>query len=438
MTANPFEKRFLRERQARKQAEQILESKSLELYNSNKALQEMANDLEQKVIERTAEAEKEKDRALKLSKAKSEFVATMSHEIRTPINGILGALNLLESEITSHECSRLLGIAEQSAHVLLHVINDILDFSKIEAGQMTLEHIPFNLHQQCENTLITFEESAKAKDIALVMDWDNNLSFSIMGDPYRLTQVINNYLSNAIKFTEQGQITLKVSLGEAGITFSVIDTGIGISEAGLAKLFVDFSQVDSRTTRQFGGTGLGLAISKKIIELMMGQVGVESTLGKGTCFWASIPYTPCETAQIKLKTKNIIENLKGQASHILLVEDNLVNRMVGEKILQKLGHSVIMAENGQIAIDLLLDQKASSSPDIDLILMDCHMPEVDGFEATKRLRKAGITMPIIALTANTSIEDKQKALDSGMDEFLSKPFQVEDIQALILQYQANQ
>lgn len=437
MTDDAFEKRFLRERQARKQAEQLLESKSLELYSSNRALQQMAEDLEQKVIERTLEVEKEKNRALQLSSAKSEFVATMSHEIRTPINGILGALNLLNSEIKSGEALRLLGIAEQSANVLLHVINDILDFSKIEAGQMELEHNPFNLNQQCQNTLSTFEQACSDKNIVLSMDWHDNVSHWIMGDPFRLTQVINNYLSNALKFTPRGKITLQITQQNHCLEFSVIDTGIGISQSGLNKLFADFTQVDSTTTRRFGGTGLGLAITKKLITIMGGEVGVESQEGKGSRFWARIPYQPCEAKKTKSNRKENIETLKGRASHILLVEDNPINRIIGEKTLQKLGHTVFTAEDGQIAVDLLTEQRAQGQIEFDLVLMDCHMPNLDGFAATEKLRNLDINIPIIALTANTSLEDKQKALGSGMNDFLSKPFQVEDIQKLILQYQST-
>ena len=435
MTDNAFEKRFFRERKARKEAEQLLESKSLELYNSNKALQEMADDLEQKVTERTAELEKEKNRALQLSKAKSEFVATMSHEIRTPINGILGALNLLNSELKSGEPLRLLGIAEQSAHVLLHVINDILDFSKIEAEQMDLECIPFNLHQQLQNTLSTFEQACSDKNITLSMEWDECVNHWILGDPYRLTQIINNYLSNALKFTKQGKITLQVTLTNKFVKFSVRDTGIGIPESGLSKLFSDFSQVDSSTTRQFGGSGLGLAITKKLIAIMGGEVGVESQAGKGSCFWATTPYYPSETKPTNPKKPTQIETLKSRSSHILLVEDNPVNRMIGEKTLQKLGHTVVTAEDGQLAVDLLTEQRAQGCIEFDLILMDCHMPNLDGFGATQKLRERHIMTPIIALTASTSLEDKQNALQSGMNDFLSKPFKVADIQALILQYQ---
>ena len=434
MTTNPFEKRFLRERQARKEAEQILESKSLELYESNQALKLLADNLELQVVKRTAEAEKEKHKAIALSKAKSEFVATMSHEIRTPINGIIGALNLLESEIISGECKKLLSIADQSANVLLHIINDILDFSKIEAGQMDVENIPFDLKLLCQNSLLAFDKICTQKDIQLSLDWDDAINNWQLGDPYRITQVINNFLSNATKFTEHGTVSLKTELLDNCIKITIIDTGIGISPEGLSKLFIDFSQVDSSTTRQFGGTGLGLAISMKLSELMGGKVGVESEENKGSEFWISLPNRATE-AQKAAAVKKGISELKTQSSRILLVDDNLVNRQIGLKILEKLGHSITLAENGNQAVEIIKKNHIDNQTPFDLVLMDCQMPEMDGFDATKSIRKLQITVPIIALTANTSNEDKQRAFDSGMNDFLTKPFKVDEIQEVIKSYQ---
>jgi len=434
MTTNPFEKRFFRERQARKQAEQILESKSLELYESNQALKLLAENLELQVIQRTAEAEKEKHKAIALSKAKSEFVATMSHEIRTPINGIIGALNLLESEVISGECKKLLSIADQSANVLLHIINDILDFSKIEAGQMDVESIPFDLKRLCQNSLLAFDKICSQKDIKLSLDWDDAINQWQLGDPYRITQVVNNFLSNATKFTEHGKVSLKTELLDNFIKITVIDTGIGISPQGLSKLFIDFSQVDASTTRQFGGTGLGLAISMKLSELMGGNVGVDSEENKGSEFWISLPNRETEAQQASSVKKGIAE-LKAQSSRILLVDDNLVNRQIGLKILEKLGHSVTLAENGEQAVSTIKENHIDNQTPFDLVLMDCQMPEMDGFDATKSIRKLQITTPIIALTANTSNEDKQRAFDCGMTDFLSKPFKVDEIQEIIKSYQ---
>ena len=430
MTDNPFERRFQRERKARKEAERILESKSRELYESNQALKLLAEQLENKVIERTAELEQERNRALKLSKAKSEFVATMSHEIRTPINGVLGALQLLESEVQSTESHRLLDIANHSASVLLHIINDILDFSKIEAGQMEIESIPFDLKQLCENCLQAQQKTAQQKQISLQLNWDYSLNAWQQGDPYRVTQIINNYLSNALKFTHQGKIVIQVQQLQNEIKLSVIDTGIGISAAGIERLFSDFSQVDSSTSRRFGGTGLGLAICKKLAELMQGSVGVKSTQEVGSVFWLTLPDRPTEAVE---KSQNRINLADIEQAHrsILLVDDNHVNRMIGKKILEKIGHEVDLAESGQEAIEHFLSHQM---PPFDLILMDCQMPEMDGFQTTETIRKINSQIPIIALTANTSEEDRQKAIDSGMNDFLSKPFKADEIQAMIMKY----
>lgn len=430
-TLERFERRLQRERLARKEAEKLLEDKSLALYESNIKLSNLATTLENKVQERTLELEAERNRALELSKAKSEFVATMSHEIRTPINGIIGALTLLQEEPNTEEGKKLLSIAMHSSNVLLHVINDILDFSKIEAGQMHIEFIPFNLYEKIEATLKTFHEVIEEKQLKLNFEWDNNISHWINGDPYRLTQVLNNYLSNAIKFTEQGSISLKVELIQQQLTFSVNDTGIGIPPDKIDKLFKDFSQVDASTTRKFGGTGLGLVITKRIIEMMGGSVSVKSYLNQGSCFAATLPYHPTQPeTDIKQNFEKTFDTTQNSHIQILLVDDNQVNRQIGEKILNKLGYQVELAESGMTAIEMVHTHSDKGNA-YDLILMDCQMPDMNGYQATEALRIHFDKLPIIALTANTSEEDREMAFQSGMNDFLSKPFKPEEIKATI-------
>ena len=422
--SNPFEKRFLRERNARKQAEKLLENKSLELYQSNLELQKLAEDLEQKVAERTAELEKERNKALALSKAKSEFVATMSHEIRTPINGVIGALKLLESETLTEECHHLVSIAHHSSELLLQIINDILDFSKIDAGQMQIECVPINLAVKLRHMTETFKPVCQQKNLTFSTQIAPDVSEWIATDPLRLSQVLNNFISNAIKFTETGSVTLKVLLQDTQIVFEVIDTGIGISEAGQQKLFQDFSQVDASTSRRFGGTGLGLVITKKLIELMGGAVGVRSQPGQGSCFWASLPYQMAEPLNLPNEKQSSKFEVASKAQ-ILLVDDNLINRQIGSRILEKFGHTVVCVDSGFEAIKIVQSQT------FDLIFMDCQMPEMDGFETTRRLRHMNNKTPTIALTANTSEEDRKAAFESGMNDFMTKPFEPNKIQKII-------
>jgi len=425
-----LEKRFMRERVARKEAEQLLEEKSLALYESNLELKALADNLEKIVAQRTSELEKEKDRALDLSMAKSRFVATMSHEIRTPINGVTGALNLLADEPLNDASRNLLDIAQHSSEVLLHVINDILDFSKIEAGQMSIESFAFDLKSQMVSIIDHFKLAINSRPVHLQLNYAPEVSDYIVGDSHRLTQVMNNFLSNAIKFTEQGEVKMNISLNIRGfLKFEVIDSGIGISKSGQERLFKDFSQVDASTSRVYGGTGLGLVICKKIIEMMGGQVGVISQEGMGSCFWVEIPYLPAQASQIQQDKTAVFESREEdvQAS-ILLVDDNLVNRKIGEKVLTKFGHRVTLAESGKEALFNIVESE------FDLIFMDCQMPEMDGFETTRKIRDVYIDTPVIALTANTSNEDKQAAIESGMNDFVSKPFQPDKLQILIQQW----
>ena len=414
-----LERRSQRDRQARKQAEQLLETKSNDLFSANQKLQQMADSLEQQVHDRTQELEIERNNAIKLSKVKSEFLAVMSHEIRTPINAIIGSINLLKDEITTTEAQELLEIASGSSSLLIHIINDILDYSKIDAGQLELSEIDVNLGKFIENIEHSFKSSIEQKGLCWQLDIDPQLSDWVHFDPHRLQQVINNYLSNAIKFTLEGCITLKVARVDQQLEFTVTDNGIGIPHDKMDRLFKDFSQVDASTTRKYGGTGLGLVISKRLIEMMGGHVFVSSEENLGSTFGASIPYQPVQAADKNPPQSSAITAI-GNQRHLLVVDDNKVNILIAQKILSKLGFQVSSCQSGPCAIETL-----RCDDSIELVLMDCQMPEMSGFEATEAVRQLGIHTPIIALTANTSEEDKNAALSAGMNDFLTKPLDIQ-------------
>jgi signal transduction histidine kinase len=422
MANNPeldkFEKRLKREREARKQAEKLLEEKSLKLYQANV-------DLEQKVATRTLELEQEKNKALELSKAKSQFVATMSHEIRTPINGIIGALDLLKDEDISDNAGKLIDIAKHSSQVLLHIVNDVLEFSKLEAGKINILQENFNLHTAVQDVIASFDNECQNKAVNLILKMDDNISTCIIGDKYRLIQVLNNYLSNAIKFTRNGTFELVIELISDYLRFKVVDTGIGISMQDKGKIFADFSQVDSSPTKSYAGTGLGLAITKKIIDFMGGQVGFNSQVGEGSSFWAQILYKPAKCEKITIVNSD--NNYKLQSNpQILIVDDNIINLKVGQKLLTKISNNVDTASGGIDAIQMIKNKH------YDLVLMDFHMPEIDGLQTTRKIRTFDKELLIVALTANTSEQDKTQALAAGMNDFISKPFKLEQITTVLI------
>jgi signal transduction histidine kinase len=422
MANNPeldkFEKRLKREREARKQAEKLLEEKSLKLYQANV-------DLEQKVATRTLELEQEKNKALELSKAKSQFVATMSHEIRTPINGIIGALDLLKDEDISDNAGKLIDIAKHSSQVLLHIVNDVLEFSKLEAGKINILQENFNLHTAVQDVIASFDNECQNKAVNLILKMDDNISTCIIGDKYRLIQVLNNYLSNAIKFTKNGTVELVIELISDYLRFKVVDTGIGISMQDKGKIFADFSQVDSSPTKSYAGTGLGLAITKKIIDFMGGQVGFNSQVGEGSSFWAQILYKPAKCEKITIVNSD--NNYKLQSNpQILIVDDNIINLKVGQKLLTKISNNVDTASGGIDAIQMIKNKH------YDLVLMDFHMPEIDGLQTTRKIRTFDKELLIVALTANTSEQDKTQALAAGMNDFISKPFKLEQITTVLI------
>ena len=386
--------------------------------------------MQQKIVDRTQEMTAARSRALVASKAKSEFLAVMSHEIRTPLNGMLGSLNLMDQDKLTAEDAEHLDTVRKSSTLLTTIINDILDYSKIEAGRFSLDNHVVDLELLMKEVEQFYRPIVTEKGLLLDVKLINLERRYVRGDGIRIKQILNNYLNNALKFTLQGNINLTLEqLSGDAIKFSVEDTGIGINLEDISGLFIDFSQVNTGHNRSFGGTGLGLAISKRLAILMSGEVGVESQFGEGSCFWVVLQPERSDSKeyqqQNQVQQSGDEENLEGMSAKVLLVEDNKVNQTVARKLLEKQGCQVTIANHGVEALDKL------HSGEFDLILMDCQMPIMDGFEATRKIRQSGNYIPIIALTANAQNSDRDACLEAGMNDFLSKPFDPRRLYELI-------
>ena len=374
--------------------------------------------------------------------AKSQFLATMSHEIRTPMNGVLGALDLLRYSNLDTEQRVLVRTAASSGTSLMAILNDVLDHSKIEAGKLVLAHAPMSLHVMAASVIALFQANAEGKGLRLVLRIDPELPDWVVADAQRLKQVLLNLVGNAIKFTERGEVRLQLRAAEFGepaasgqtrVTFEVGDSGIGIAPEAAERLFEPFHQVDGSRSRRQGGTGLGLAISQRIVEVMGSRIDIDSEVGVGSRFIFTLT-VKLDQSPVHLPIPDSsmggLDGAAGLYGKILLVEDNDVNRMIAKHVLQSLGLDVVEAENGREALDLLGREK------VDLVLMDCQMPIMDGYAAAREIRRreaegGASRVPILALTADAFDDDAIRARDSGMDAHLAKPYRREQLRDLL-------
>ena len=436
-----------REREARKKAEQVIEEKSRELYELNQSLVKLNNSLEEKVQARTQELEKSnqelmvaKEKAMASTKAKSEFLSTMSHEIRTPLNAIVGLTNILRNHELSGKPVELVENIKYSADSLLMLVNDILDLSAIESGRITFEEVNFDLLYLCMRLKHTFKHKAEEKGLRLALTLDDDIPSNVIGDPTKLNQILANLMSNAMKFTEEGKVQLVIELvkleeDDIVLQFKVKDTGIGIEQDKLDLIFEKFRQAESSTKRKYGGTGLGLAISKELAELQGGSLTATSEPGKGTTFMLELPLKVGEKPKhetVVTSGRKVSPSIAGL--RILLAEDIELNQYLMREVMRPWNVKLVIAENGVIVLEEL--QKAT----FDILLLDMHMPEMDGIETAENIRAGKVgqeNIPIIGLTADVFTDTREAMMKAGVDRFLTKPVNADELLSTLMKIAEN-
>ncbi|MEZ5345549.1 MAG: ATP-binding protein [Pyrinomonadaceae bacterium] len=385
-----------------------------------------------------------RDLALAAVETKAMFLANMSHEIRTPLNGIIGTIDLLSDGSLSAEQSEYVRMLKTSTELLRSIVDDILDFSRIESGGVRLDEVEFSVRDTAEDILSIFSPVAKDKSIDLRSEIDAEVTPVLVGDVTKVRQVLNNLISNAVKFTNNGEVVLKITTGDADaegeeLVFEIRDTGIGIKDEAQAMLFEPFTQADESTTRLFGGTGLGLAISRQLVKIMGGRMGFESEYSRGSNFWFKLRFARSPAAEGSAgigfaetggekQPEKIKVRFPGDLK-VLVVEDNPINLIVTTKMLEQLGLGPETAENGMVAVEKV------QLKDFDAILMDCQMPEMDGYEAARRMIENSVKPPLIfAITAGTSASERRKCAEAGMTDHISKPFTKVDLVRVLGKY----
>lgn len=427
-----------RQKKRSARAEFLLEEKSRELYEVNQNLENSNNELEDKVNKRTIELKDALTKSEEATKAKSEFLAVMSHEIRTPMNGIIGMTeSLYTTKLDSKQYDWVETIKHSSDH-LLTLINDILDFSKIEAGKLDFEWIPSSIQESCEHVKKIFQDQADKKNLKLNLQISPEIKSNHIFDSSRLKQVLSNLVSNGLKFTDSGSVSINVKMienhnNQQKLYFEVKDTGIGIPEEAKGKLFNAFQQADSSTTRKYGGTGLGLVICQKLVEIMKGEINFSSKTDLGSTFWFNVILETSDDTKANIQEEPVYNSIPlFFYNRILVAEDDMINRKVIGAILSGLGIEHDFAENGLEAVEICSKAK------YDIILMDMQMPELGGLDASERIRASkGLNhdIPIIACTANAMEKNKTVCFEKGMSDFLTKPIRRPELYEILRKYQ---